>query len=73
MQHPSSNTKINISVVLQACIVAGLVFVGSSVVMLREDVRVVMDRIDNTLPIQIEANRRALDDHEQRIRQLERQ
>ncbi|RFA35145.1 hypothetical protein [Alkalilimnicola ehrlichii] len=65
--------RLNLPVILQGCIVAGLIFVGSSVVMLREDVRVIMDRIDNTLPIQIEANRRAIDDHEKRIRELERE
>lgn len=66
-----SGTRVNLSTVLQGCIVAGLIFVGSSVVMLREDIRGIMERIDKTLPIQIEANRRQIEDHEQRIRRLE--
>lgn len=71
MRHDTAVTRVNLSVVLQGCIVAGLVFVGSSVVMLREDIRGIMERIDKTLPIQIEANRRQIEDHEQRIRRLE--
>lgn len=65
--------NLNLSIILQGLIVAGLLFVGSSLIMLREDVRTIMERIDNTLPIQIEANRRSIEDHEQRIRVLERE
>lgn len=67
-----TKASLNVSVILQSLIAAGLIFVGTSVIMLREDVRTIMERIDNTLPIQIEANRRFIEDHEQRIRELER-